>query len=617
MNSMRIQCHIQVRKESDMHHTIEGSLCMFIALPLRLWWVFSHCFVYHYLSNNVVHDLLPAMRQLRVLSLSHYVNITKLLDCLGNLIYLATKLKKMQAQIATLQNLQTLFTFVISKLQDGLKVGELKKFPHLQGKLSILKLQNVVDPSKAFQANLKKKEQIDEKSHIACLNSRGATYISVGQLHLIPIGFKLKSTMVSKPIAYLGSRLFYGSVSPSFQLFPSLKILSFKGILEWEESTLIRGTSIEFPSLSYLSLKDCLKLKGTLPNNLPSIDFKLSGCPLLVPMVCLELRKSLSTNVLSLIALESTNFILDLTISGTNSLASLRDGLPNALQYLILLNCEKLEFLPYESLHNYTSLKNLTIFNRCYSLTSFTLGCFSSLSLLHDLIITHCPDDSFSVGGLPTPNLIHLHMSYYDKLSLLSEPINTLASLQGLNIGGFCKRGFAYQATNLGSFLTTTISDWGLQRLTCPSILCIGGDGILNALMKIKVPLLPTSLVSLCIDNLYDIKCLDGKWLQHLKSLENHEISSSHQLKFLPKEGLVSSLLVMMKWKPVDLGCVTLNTNGFVSSYSGLETCGMKGAGEYVDYWNKLLKGNIWDLPNAKVLPTLLLSYHYLPSPLK
>ncbi|KAG4974570.1 hypothetical protein JHK87_031391 [Glycine soja] len=149
--------------------------------------------------------------------------------------------------------------------------------------------------------------------------------------------------MVSKPIAYLGSRLFYGSVSPSFQLFPSLKILSFKGILEWEESTLIRGTSIEFPSLSYLSLKDCLKLKGTLPNNLPSIDFKLSGCPLLVPM---------------------------------------------------------------------------------------------SLSLLHDLIITHCPDDSFSAGGLPTPNLIHLHMSYYDKLSLLSEPINTLASLQGLNIGG-------------------------------------------------------------------------------------------------------------------------------------------------------------------------------------
>ena len=31
------------------------------------------------------------------------------------------------------------------------------------------------------------------KSHIVCLNSQGATYISVGQLHLVLIGFKLKS----------------------------------------------------------------------------------------------------------------------------------------------------------------------------------------------------------------------------------------------------------------------------------------------------------------------------------------------------------------------------------------------------------------------------------------
>jgi len=33
--------------------------------------------------------------------------------------------------------------------------------------------------------------------------------------------------------------------------------------------------------------------------------------------------------------------------------------------------------------------------------------------------------------------------------------------------------------------------------------------------------------------------------------------------------------------------------------------------------WNKVLKSNIWDLPNVKVLPALLLSYHHLPSPLK
>lgn len=86
----------------------------------------------------------------------------------GNLVNLqhqdisGTKLKKMPTQITTLQNLWTLTTFVISKLQDGLKVGELENFPGLQVKLSILKLQNVSDPSKAVKANLKKKEQIDE-----------------------------------------------------------------------------------------------------------------------------------------------------------------------------------------------------------------------------------------------------------------------------------------------------------------------------------------------------------------------------------------------------------------------------------------------------------------------
>ena len=46
------------------------------------------------------------------------------------------------------------------------------------------------------------------KSHIAYLSSQGATYILVGQLHLMPIGFKLKSNMVSKPIVHLSSCLF-------------------------------------------------------------------------------------------------------------------------------------------------------------------------------------------------------------------------------------------------------------------------------------------------------------------------------------------------------------------------------------------------------------------------
>lgn len=46
------------------------------------------------------------------------------------------------------------------------------------------------------------------KSHIVCLNSQDTTYIFVWQLHFMPISFKLKSIMVSKPITHLSTCLF-------------------------------------------------------------------------------------------------------------------------------------------------------------------------------------------------------------------------------------------------------------------------------------------------------------------------------------------------------------------------------------------------------------------------
>jgi len=222
---------------------------------------------------------------------------------------------------------------------------------------------------------------------------------------------------------------------------------------------MIGGTTIEFPSLSYLSLKNCPKLKGTLPTNLPfPFDFELSGCPLLFPIVCPELRQN---HLHPSIELKSTSYILDLIISDITSPASLRDGLPTALKSLTLRNCEKLEFLPHESLNNYTSLKKLTISGSCDSLTSFTLGCLpvletldisgcknlksisiaenssQRLSLLQDLTINSCHElDSFPAGGLLIPNLTHLQVRFCNKLNSLPVPINTLASLQLLNIHG-------------------------------------------------------------------------------------------------------------------------------------------------------------------------------------
>ena len=64
----------------------------------------------------------------------------------------------------------------------------------------------------------------------------------------------------------------------------------------------------------------------------------------------------------------------------------------------------------------------------------------------------------------------------------------------------------------------------------------------MTALMETKAPLLPNSLVSLHICNLDDVKCLNGKWLQHLTSLEYLEILWCPILESLPEEGLPFSI---------------------------------------------------------------------------
>jgi len=58
------------------------------------------------------------------------------------------------------------------------------------------------------------------------------------------------------------------------------------------------------------------------------------------------------------------------------------------------------------------------------------------------------------------------------------------------------------------------------------------------------IPLLPASLVTLRIHGL-NYTGIDGKWFQHLTSLQKLEIVNAPKLKSLPKEGLPSSLFAL------------------------------------------------------------------------
>ncbi|XP_050882293.1 putative disease resistance protein At3g14460 [Lathyrus oleraceus] len=652
----------------DKLYGVKG-LRTFLALPLQEQ--SPRCF----LSNKVVHELLPTMKQLRVLSLSNYKSITVVPKTIGNLLYLQylnlshtnierlpsetcklcnlqflllggckrltelpedmgqlfnlryldvsdTALTEMPVQIAKLKNLQTLSNFVVSEHNDGLKIAELRKFPHLHGKLSISQLQNINDPFEVDRSNMKMKEQIDElalewdcgsmfpnseikrvvlehlqpATNLKSLTIKGyggisfpnwlgdfsfsnMVYLKISNcdecLWLPPLGQlgNLKKLFIEgmQSVQTIGTE-FYGSDSSSFQPFPSLEILHFDDMQEWDEWNLTGGTSTKFPSLKTLSLSKCPKLRiGNIPEKFPSLtELELRECAL--PMQSMP-----SSNLVLRQLMFPPNSLQQLTIDGFPSLMSFpTDSLPKTLKFLRINNCENLEFLPHEYLNNYTSLEELKISYSCNSMISFTLGALpvlkslflegcknlksiliaedtsqKSLSVLKCLKIWDCNElESFPPGGLATPNLIYFAVWKCEKLLSLPEAMHTLTDLQEMEIDNL---------PNLQSFVINDLPNalreltvgsvggitWNIEQtwehLTCLSVLRINGDGMVKTLMG---PLLPASLVTLCICGLNDTS-IDEKWLQHLTSLQNLEILNAPKLKSLPKKGLLSSLLVL------------------------------------------------------------------------
>ncbi|CAK8564618.1 unnamed protein product [Lathyrus sativus] len=645
------------------------SLRTFLALPLQEQ--LPLCL----LSNKVVHDLVPTMKQLRALSLSNYKSIAEVPNSIGNLLYLQylnlshtkieslpsetcklynlqflllvgckrltelpedigklvnlrhldvsdTALTEMTVQIAKLENLYTLSDFVVSKHNGGLNIADLGKLPHLHGKLSISQLHNVNDLSEVDQANIKMKEQIDKlilewdygstfpdsqiksvildhlqpSTNLKSLTIKGygginfpnwlgdslyrnMVYLKISNcddcLWLPPLGQlgNLKELIIEgmQSVGTIGIE-FYGSGGSSFQPFPSLENLHFENMQEWEEWDLIGGTTTTFPSLKTLSLSKCPKLiVGNIADKFPSLtELELRECPLLVQSM------PLSDHVFRQLMFP-LNSLKQLTIDGIpSSMFFPTDGLPKTLKFLIISNCENLEFLPHEYLSNYTSLEELKISYSCNSMTSFTLGALpvlkslfiegcknlksiliaedaslKSLSFLRSIKIWDCTElKSFPPGGLATPNLVYFAVWKCEKLPSLPEAMHTLTNLQEMefdnlpNLQSFVIDDLPSSLQELtvgsvGGIMWNTKPTW--EHLTCLSVLRINDDNTVTTLMG---PFLPSSLVTLCICGLSDTS-FDGKWLQHINSLQNLEIVNAPKLKTLPKKGLPSSLSVL------------------------------------------------------------------------
>ncbi|XP_059441963.1 putative disease resistance RPP13-like protein 1 [Corylus avellana] len=211
MNETRHLSYLRRRYDSFMKFEV---LCEATRLHTFLALELSPNYGYFFLSKRVPLNLLPKLRCLRVLSLSHYKNMTELPESIGKIKHLrylnisstaikrlpdsicklcnlqtlnlsfcygiavlprdmwkltnlhhldiaGTAIKEMPMQLGRLKCLQTSSKFIINK-HSGACMEELGKLANLRVKLSISELQSVVSPMDALKACLKDRKYLEE-----------------------------------------------------------------------------------------------------------------------------------------------------------------------------------------------------------------------------------------------------------------------------------------------------------------------------------------------------------------------------------------------------------------------------------------------------------------------
>ncbi|XP_007034356.2 PREDICTED: putative disease resistance RPP13-like protein 1 [Theobroma cacao] len=400
-------------------------------------------------------------------------------------------------------------------------------------------------------------------------------------------------------IVTVGTEVFGSSPSVA-KPFGSLEILRFTNMPEWIEwFSLSEGA---FTHLHELYLKDCPKLIKALPNHLPSLTkLVIQDCGRLGG----SLPRALSINELELVSsdvvqlealppglrklkiegsdipdyilalmLQNCTCLEELSLSKCSSLKSLPQGcLPATLKKLSIRSCPGLEF---STILLYTSLEMLSLVGSCHSLQSFPLGSFPKLNTVYifycqdidsftasdqtnqdltslkSMHIFRCPNlFSFPQGGLSAPNLTWLWFYECNNLKSLPENMHSLLpSLEGLCIYN-CPEIKSFPEGGLPSklkFLRIDACDeliarrmeWGLQRL--PSLMSFNISTNADIESFPDETLLPSSLTSLSISILPNVKFLDYKGLQNLTSLRQLEMWYCPKLQFLPAEGIPFSL---------------------------------------------------------------------------
>ncbi|CAI0473673.1 unnamed protein product [Linum tenue] len=563
-------------------------------------------------------ELVGELFNLQTLRLHGCQNLVKLPRSIGNLINLqwldnsnTVSLQELPAEVAKLTNLTILPKVLVGKGGNGFRIVDLKNLSQLQGKLHIQGLcSNFMNIQDAEVADLKGKQDLDDLGLEWCTDSQCShdETVEVKVLNLLRPHWKLKKLSIkfyggvkfpvwvgdptfaamvhlellncrkirSVPLLgqlsllttlrlsgmdkvkeiggeFYGNNICTGSSLPC--VFPALETLCIEDMPEWEKWSCPTEC---FPKLVELTIRNCPKLIGNLPNSLPCLQrLNIRGCQQMA-----DLPETLAS--LSALSITECNKLILRNVTSMESLTTLRItkilklvNLQESLEFLRLNRCPKLEKFP-DVLHNLTHLKTLE-FQNCQKLVSLSeRGLPSSLT---ELSITHSPElERFPERELLVlQTLTRLRFFFCENLRSLPNQLPHLTSLRLLEIilceslesfpeGGLPLNLIMLTITNCKS-LKQPISDWKLNRLTSLKRLSIVGECPSTQVASFPDDeglLLPTSLTFIHIAHFSELKSI-SKGLMCLNCLEELVIWHCPKLRSLPDEGL-----------PPSLGCLKL-----------------------------------------------------------
>ncbi|XP_074293893.1 putative disease resistance RPP13-like protein 1 [Silene latifolia] len=206
----------------------------------------------------------------------------------------------------------------------------------------------------------------------------------------------------------------YGGGSQRITAFKTLKTLIFENMPEWEEWLPCEGRGCDFRCLKELYIRNCPKLSGRLPSNIPSLEkLVISQCPQLnvAPHIFPFMQISEST------VLDNTGTVLGISSLELSFLPQLR-RLPQDIYLLTSLISLDITNIPtiesFPDLPFPKSLLSLRI-DECNALHSLP----STLMHIVKLFISRCPSlEFFPENGLPA-SLKILKINHCKKVSIL------------------------------------------------------------------------------------------------------------------------------------------------------------------------------------------------------